>query len=154
MLHLFKWFESTVLGAVIRSSTYLFPAIEVLHLLGLTVLLGAIVVLDMRLLGFGLRRQSIPRVAQAMTPLIWTGIAISFPSGTLLFVAEAVKCYDNAAFWFKMACLFAAVVFQVTVHRAVTSSDDIQPLRAKFTGAVSLLLWFAVGVGGRAIGFL
>jgi len=154
MLAVFKWFETTFLSVVIRSSSYLFPAIEVIHLLGLTVLLGAIVVLDMRLIGFGLRRQSIPRVAQVMTPLIWTGIGVSILSGGLLFMAEAVKCFDNAAFWFKMCCLAAALVFQGTIHRAISSSGGIRPVPATLVGSVSLLLWFGVGLGGRAIGFI
>ena len=154
LLSLFQWFKATSIGEAIRSSTYWFPAIEVVHLFGLVLLLGPILVVDLRLLGLGMQRQKISRVAKAAAPLIWVGVATMMLTGTLLFLSEAIKCYENAAFWFKMYFLAGALVFHFTVHRRVTSSDSPGPITADITAILSLVLWFGVAVGGRVIAFL
>lgn len=152
--HLLRWFEKHGIGGAIAGSTYLFPVIEVVHLMGLVLLLGSVIVIDLRLLGFGMRRQSVPQIANAVRPLTWLGIGLMLVSGTLLFLAEATKCYDNPAFAFKMVFLVLALLFQMTIYRKVTSDDSVRPLGAKMTGLLSLTLWFAVGVGGRVIAFI
>jgi hypothetical protein len=151
---LFRWFELTWLGEQIRTSTYLFPLIEVVHLLGLVVLLGPIVVVDLRLLGFGMRRQTVVRVAEELAPWTLVGIGTMLLTGVPLLLSEAIKCYQNQAFWFKMEFLLAALIFHFTVYRKVTSSDNVEPFWAKMTACLSLLLWFGVGLGGRAIAFV
>src|ERR1700685_1376736 len=95
LLNTFHWFEATGIGTYGRRSTYFFPAVEVVHLLGLTLLLGTVLVLNLRLLGAIMRRQSIPEIAHATTPLLWSGVGLAVGSGLLLFLAEAVKCYYN-----------------------------------------------------------
>ena len=152
--HLLRWFETRGIGGAVSGSTYLFPAIEVVHLMGLVLLLGSVIVMSMRLLGFGMTRQSIPQIANSVRPLTWLGIGLMLASGIPLFLAEARKCYDNPSFAFKMASLVLALLFQATVLPKVTSADSIRPAWAKLTGLVSLALWFAVGVGGRVIAFI
>jgi hypothetical protein len=79
---------------------------------------------------------------------------VTLTTGTLLFLSEATKCFGNPAFWFKMAFLTAALLFHGTVHRIVTASNGAGSLGVKLTGLVSLALWFGVGLGGRAIGWV
>jgi hypothetical protein len=153
LLELFKWFDHTSLGEGIRGSTYWFPAIEVVHLLGLTLLYGSVLVVDMRILGFGMRKQSVATLAQQVTPYTMLAIGIMLLTGIPLFLSEALKCYDNQAFWFKMSCLAVALIFQFTVHRKVISSNQTTGL-IKFGAAFSMLLWLGVGLGGRAIAFV
>jgi hypothetical protein len=76
-------------------------------------------------------------------------------TGGLLFLSEAIKCYYHEAFWFKMTCLFLAIVFTFTVQRKVTLAEGsrISSLRGKLVAVVSVLLWSGVGIGGRWIGF-
>ena len=154
LLPFFRWFDGSWIGTTIRMSTYLFPAIEVLHLIGLVLLLGTVIVVDLRLLGFGLRRQSVTRVAQEVAPWTLLGVATMLITGFLLLLSEAVKCYQNDAFWFKMEFLLPALIFHFTVYRKVTSSDKIRPVWARLTACLSLALWFGVGLGGRAIAFV
>lgn len=154
LLPLFRWFDGSWIGTTIRMSTYLFPAVEVLHLIGLVLLLGTVIVVDLRLLGFGLRRQSVTRVAQEVAPWTLLGVATMLITGFLLLLSEAVKCYQNDAFWFKMEFLLPALIFHFTVYRKVTSSDKIRPVWARLTACLSLALWFGVGLGGRAIAFV
>jgi hypothetical protein len=155
LIDTFHWFEATPIGTYGRRSSYFFPSVEVAHLLGLTLLLGTVLVLNLRLLGALMPRQSIPEIARATTPLLWTGVALAVGSGSLLFLAEAVKCYYNVAFWYKMGLLISAVVFQLVVHqklKAVASGPSTG--FTKGTAAISLVLWFGVAVAGRAIAFV
>jgi hypothetical protein len=154
LLNTFQWFEATRIGIYGRHSAYFFPSVEVVHLLGLTLLLGTVLVLNLSLLGAMMPRQSIPEMARATAPLLWTGVALALGSGTLLFLAEAVKCYYNVAFWYKMGLLASAVVFQLIVHQRLKVASGPPTGLTKGTAAVSLLLWFGVAGAGRAIAFV
>jgi hypothetical protein len=154
LLNAFHWFEATRIGTYGRHSTYFFPSVEVVHLFGLTLLLGTVLVLNLRLLGAIMPRPSIPEIARATAPLLWTGVALALGSGLLLFLAEAVKCYYNVAFWYKMGLLISAVVFQLTVHQKLKVASGPSTGFTKSTAAVSLVLWFGVAVAGRAIAFV
>jgi hypothetical protein len=154
LLDTFHWFEATRIGTYGRHSTYFFPSVEVVHLFGLTLLLGTVLVLNLRLLGAIMPRQSVPEIARATTPLLWTGVALALGSGAFLFLAEAVKCYYNVAFWYKMGLLISAVVFQLTVHQKLKVASGPSTGFTKSTAAVSLVLWFGVAVAGRAIAFV
>jgi hypothetical protein len=150
----FEWCDHTAIGQAIRDSRFLFPIIESIHLFALTVLLGTVVVLNLRLLRLALTRQSLPAVALALAPLTFRSLMTMLASGALLFVSEALKCYENPPFLFKMAMLAAAIVFQWTVARAVVrSATEPGRLLSCATALLSLTLWFGVGVAGRAIGF-
>jgi hypothetical protein len=154
LLPVFHWFEATAVGNYGRHSQYFFPVIEVVHLLGLTLLLGSVLFVNLRLLGLAMRGQAVRDVARAVRPLLWTGAALSVGSGLLLFLAEAVKCYYNVAFWYKMALLFAAMVFQLAVHQRLSARTSVPLPVIRVTGTVSLVLWFGVGIAGRAIAFV
>ena len=94
----FKWCDATLISQIIRNSTYIFPVVEVLHLFGLTLLLGTVTVVDMRILGVGMRRQSISDLSSALTPWSVGAALLTIVTGILLFLSEAMKCYGNAAF--------------------------------------------------------
>src|ERR1700688_3674010 len=151
---LFRWLDTLSISSRIRESVYLFPAIEVLHLFGLVMLLGTVVVVDLRLLGLGMRHQTASRVAEGVAQWTQIGMGMMLVTGGLLFVSEALKCYQNPAFWFKMGFLLAALVFHCTVYRKVTSSDNVGLGLSVLTGSVSLVFWFGVGLAGRAIAFV
>lgn len=153
---LFKWCDGTWVAETIRGSKYLFPIIEAIHLLGLTVLLGIMVIVGLRLFGFILKHESTRDLATDLRPFTWTSIITMLVTGYLLFASEALKCYDSPSFRFKMSCLILALIFQVTVYHKATTSDrvDSSPGYARITAVLALMLWFGVGVGGRAIGFL
>ena len=153
---LFKWCDSTWVAETVRCSKYLFPIIEAIHLLGLTVLLGIVVMVSMRLFGLILRHESVKDLATDLRPYTWTSIVIMLVTGYALFASEALKCFDSPSFRFKMASLILALIFQFTVYHKATTSDNVEqkPGFAKFAAILCLVLWFAVGLGGRAIGFL
>ena len=155
LLGFFQWCEQSGIGEAIRRSAWLFPVIEAIHLLGLGVIGGAVLVVDMRLLGLGLRRHSVAQLTRDAQPWLVGSLVLMIITGTLLFLSEAIKCYYHAAFWFKMTSLFLAIVFTFTVQRKVAATDETRrnPLWGKVVALVSVMLWSGVGIGGRWIGF-
>lgn len=154
MLPLFEWFEATRIGTAVRTSVWAFPVIEAVHLAGLCVLGGALLVVDMRLLGVGLRGQRIATVARHARPWLVRGIALMIGTGVLLFLSEAVKCYYNTSFWVKITTLPVALAFTFSVRERFAHDEmSDTSARSRFLGATSLALWFTVAAAGRWIGF-
>jgi hypothetical protein len=154
LLPLFQWFYATSLGETIRNSTWLFPIFEAFHLLALGITAGAVLVVDFRLMGAGLSKQPVAQLADDARPYLLSAVAVMFATGIPLFLSEAIKCLYSFAFWVKMTSLLLALIFVFTIRQRVTHSDIVrEPMLAKATGIVSLLLWFGVAWGGRWIGF-
>jgi hypothetical protein len=150
MRPLFQFFDTTPLSELIRQSRFLFPLLECIHLLALTVLFGAVIVLNLRLMGLGLRRQSIAAVARSLAPITFRSLLVMLGSGFLLFISEALKCYDNPPFFFKVGMLFLALTFHGTVVRRLAAQGEAAHPTVSFAAAaLSLLLWFSVAAGGR-----
>jgi len=155
LLPYFQALEAGSIGEAIRDSTWLFPFIEAFHLVGLAVVGGAVLLVDFRLLGLGLRRQPVAELARDAQPWLIGGVLFMIGSGVPLFLAEAIKCYYSFAFWTKMAALALAIVFSFTVRRRVALAGEarVTPFWMRVVGATSILLWSTVGWGGRWIGF-
>lgn len=155
LLPFFEWCDATTVGSAIRTSSWAFAVIESVHLLGLSVIGGAVLLVDLRLLGFGLRDQPISGVARAAFPWLVGSLVVMLLTGIALFLSEALKCYDSPPFWVKMSCLALAMLFTFTVRRSVTMADErrVRPVSYKLVALVSLTLWFGVGASGRWIGF-
>ena len=97
--HFAKWSEATPLGKAIRNSEYAFPMIEFVHLAGLAVIGGAVLIVDMRLLGFGLKKTSVAQLAKDAQPYVTGSLIVMLVTGIMLYSSEATKCYASAAFW-------------------------------------------------------
>lgn len=151
----FPWAEESWLGHAIRESKWVFAITEVLHLLGLTVLIGTALILAMRLLGWALQTKPARDLAQQLTPWCYTALVTVLVTGALLFVSESVKCWRNPAFRYKMFFLLLALIFQFTVLRVLSRADEgrFPPLARGLTGIVAVVLWFSVATAGRAIAF-
>ena len=154
LLPMFEWCEASWLGQLVRTSLWLFPAIESVHLLGLSALGGAVLLVDLRMLGLGLTNQPIPALAAAVHPWLVRSLVLMAATGTLLFLSEAVKCFHNPSFWVKITVLPVAVLFAMTIRRRVTvGAGSGTTVSTRLTAAISLLLWFTVAAAGRWIGF-
>jgi hypothetical protein len=151
----FLWIEQTRLGHGIRESKWTFTLSEVAHLLGLTVLLGTVLLLALRLFGFVLQRTKVAAIARELMPWSIGGLALTLLTGTLLFTSEATKCWGNIAFRYKMLFLFLALLFQFTGLQRVARAEEqrFSPLVRKVTAFVAVFLWFGVAIAGRAIAF-
>ena len=154
MWQLAQWSESTALGNAIRNSQYLFPMIEFAHLVALAIIGGAVLIVDMRLLGLGLRNSSVAQVAREAQPYVTGSLIVMLVTGIALYTSEATKCYGSWAFWIKIGALILAIAFTYTVKRRVTApGSPISLSSGRAVAAISLTLWFAVAWGGRWIGF-
>ena len=155
LLDLFQWLEYSSLLVEMRSSPWLFPVIATIHLLGLAVLGGAVLVVDLRLLGLGLTRQPPAQLARATEPLLLGSLLVMLATGLLLFMCFATKYYYLTAFWVKLASLFLAVAFTYTIRRRVitTGETKMRASGSRLAAVVSLLLWTSVVLTGRLIGF-
>lgn len=144
----------------LRESLYLFPALDVLHVLSLLLMVGSVAVVDLRLLGVALRGVPISRLSGQVLPFTWVGALLTFSSGVLLFLPQASKIYTNPALLAKLVLLLLAganiVVWHVLQarHRQAWDARASPPWQARVAGATSLALWLAVIVAGRLIAFI
>jgi len=155
LLPFFQWCEASSVSRAISSSPWAFAVIESCHLLGLAAIGGSVLLVDLRMLGFGLQRQSVSDVARDAHPWLVGSLLVMLATGIPLFLSEPIKCYYSTPFWVKMTCLLLAIVFTFTVRRRVTLADRtrVRPIWYKLVAVVSLALWFGVGASGRWIGF-
>ena len=145
---------SPLLSAM-RSSAWFFPLIASIHLMGLALIGGALLVVDLRLLGLGLQHQPVAQVARDAERWLLVSLLVLLPTGLLQFMCfAATKYYYLTAFWVKMAALSLALVFTFVVRRKVAMADEtrINPVWSKLVALVSLSLWSTVAIAGRLIG--
>ena len=153
LLPLFEWCEASWLGQLVRTSTWLFPVIEAAHLLGLSLLGGVVLVVDLRLLNVMLRDQPVSTLGRGLQPWLNRGVALMLSTGFLLFLSEAVKCYHSPAFRVKMATLPLALAFTYFVRGPILIRDaPPAEWRGRAVAAGSIILWFTVAAAGRWIG--
>jgi hypothetical protein len=156
---LIAYFENSELADNIRENDLLFPLIESVHVLSICLVVGSILVVDLRLLGLASINRPVSRVTSGILPLTWTAFAIAVSSGGLLFISNATKYLENGFFVAKIFLILAAGLNMVVFH-AISAGDlpkwehqTALPLRARLAGGLSILLWVSVVTCGRWIGF-
>jgi hypothetical protein len=156
---LFLWLQQTNIATTIREGDAWFPWIECVHVLALTLVIGSIAIVDLRLIGWASRHRSIAKLSADVLPCTWLAFAVAVISGLLLFSSNAVKYSHNFPFQLKMLLLvFAGLNMSIfhafsnprMRHWEMTSRT---PWPAKLAGAMSLLLWIGIAAFGRWIGF-
>ena len=155
VLEFCRWVQYSAPLVAMRSSPWLFPVIATIHLMGLALIGGAVLVVDLRLLGLGLQSQPVAGLARDAERWLFRGLLVTVSTGILLFMCFATKYYYLTFFWVKMAALLLVIVFTLSVRRRVAMANeaDVSPVRSKLVALVSLSLWTIVAVGGRYIGF-
>lgn len=149
----FDWLATSPWAKAMNGSEWAFPLVQCLHFMGFALSIGTVAIVDLRLLGLGMRRQSASQLAEDLAPLTRAGFAVILITGFLMFSADAVVYHANPSFQFKMTCLSIALLFHFTMHRRATGLG-VSPVVAKLAGGVSLALWTAVVAGGRMIAFV
>jgi hypothetical protein len=144
-----------MVGSAIKTSSWAFAVIESVHLLGLALIGGIVLIVNLRLFGLGLRRYPIPELVRDVQPWFVGSIVLMLSTGFALFLSEAVKCYYSQPFWIKMSSLLLAILFTATIQRrlGMDSAAESKPHLLKVMAFISLALWFSVGAAGRWIGF-
>lgn len=152
------WLEATAVGTAMRQWLWLYPIVEIVHIVGFVTLVGAAFMFDLRLLGLG---RALPVSALAEHLLRWArwALVLVVPSGLLMFVAHAGEMLENPAFRLKLlliaAALLNAAVFHRWPFRAVGDWDTeiAAPTGARLAGALSLALWTGVLACGRLLAY-
>jgi hypothetical protein len=154
--------EGSGLGRAMREWLWLYPSVEVVHIVGIGLLVGSIAVMDFRLLGFS-RSISARRLAAHVLPWTAASFLLILPSGLLMFTAHASEFVQSGVFVLKMmlilaAGLNAALFHAITFRTAdIWDSDEMRklppPPSARASAAVSLLLWIAVIACGRLLAY-
>ncbi len=137
----------------LSSSELAVAIIECTHIVSFAVAIGTVALIDFRLLGFGLRRQSPAQLIKDVD--LWTilGLTMAIFTGLLLFSIDPDKYYLNKSFLFKITCLLMGIIFHFTVFRKVAVSGSSAASRVAVAG-VSLILWMSVLFGAIFISFV
>jgi hypothetical protein len=151
--------EASGLAAAMRNDLWLYPIVEIFHIAGFVILVGAVVMFDLRLLGLS-RAISIRALARHLLPWSAGALVVIVPSGLLMFSAHASEFIGNPAFVTKITLILIAfanaVAFHVGVFRGASNWDTHQPApaAAKLHAIASLAVWFAVITCGRLIAYV
>jgi len=154
LLEFYTWCEKTPLGVWLQTSTYPFPIIEAIHLMCLTLMLGTMWTVNLRVLGFVLKGRPLAEVVEGVKPWMRGGYVATFVTGIMLFMSEALKLSANAAWLPKMAVLVGAMVLQYALSAFMVKGGRGETGLAKALAAVSVLLWLATGFAARWIAFV
>jgi hypothetical protein len=136
-----------------------YPVVESLHVIGIALVFGTILIVDLRLLGVASRSRPFTRVAHDLLKLTWIGFAIAVVTGVLLFLPNAASIYINVNFQVKMILLALAglnmLFFELVTARNASAWDTTlpPPNAARLAGILSIALWIGVIIFGRLIGF-
>ena len=151
----FEWCDGLAMSQAYRESFWLFAVTQALHLVAITAFVGAILVVDLRLLGLGVVRQSRAAIARSAQPILaWAGLAV-LVTGIPQFTANALSYSRTPMFGYKMCVLAVALVFTATLRRRVTAADEgrVPAWALRATAATSTALWMAVTISGRFINY-
>lgn len=154
-----KSLEDSGVAASIRSSLYIFPFLESVHVMALALVFGTILVVDLRVLGLASTHRSFARMSSELLRITWGAFAVSVLTGSLMFLTNARVYAHNTSFRVKMLLLALAglnmAIFHLTAGKSVARWDraPTAPRAGRITGALSIGLWIAIILAGRVIGF-
>jgi hypothetical protein len=142
---LLNFLENTALAIAIRQSLWLYPALEIIHILGIVMLVGGAFFFDLRLLGLA-KNLPLPSLSSYLLPLSRKGLLMVIPSGILLFLTNAETLGVDPTFWLKMLLLVIAGLNAMLFHR-------LRLLPIKLTALVSIFAWIAIIACGRLLAY-
>ena len=154
-----EWLEATSVAVFIRDRPWAFTTLEVIHVVAISLVIGTIMLVDLRLLGFASTRRPFVEFARGILPVTWFGFAIAALTGSLMFITKATDYYVSPTFLIKMALIVVAginmLIFELITARGVQAWNlkPVPPMPARLAGGISLTCWILVIVFGRWTGF-
>ncbi len=160
LLSFVQWLQFTGFFTALRGSAYVYPIVMSLHMLGIALFGGMVLMTDMRLLGLGMRKRSIADVVdQFRVPKRW-GLLLTITCGILMFGSKAEEYYYNAFFRTKLILLGLVLVQELVFYRSVYANPAAldqapsTPASAKLAAVLSIVLWASIACCGRGIGYI
>jgi hypothetical protein len=140
----------------ISQSVFAAPMINIMHILALVMVFGAVFVVDLRLLGQGMTEQPVARVARDAFPWLIGGLVCMLLTGIPQILSTPIREYYSPFFWMKMRLLLVALIFTFTLRHRVSMADEarVGPVWGKLVALVSMSLWTWIAVEGRLIALL
>jgi hypothetical protein len=152
------WLETSALAMAMREWHWLYPIVEIVHIVGFVVLVGAVAMFDLRLLGVS-RRLPVALMARHLLPWARISLMLVVPSGLMMFAAHATELAENPAFRLKLVLIAAAFLNAAAFHKGTFTSvgtwnqDAKTPAAAKLAAVFSLALWTGVIACGRLLAY-
>tara|TARA_B100000745_G_C19959163_1_gene324103 strand:- start:49 stop:507 length:459 start_codon:yes stop_codon:yes gene_type:complete len=149
-----EWMGDSRLSLLFGSAVWYSPLIQVAHLVAVAVFAGALLVVDLRLLGTGLTQTPVKTVAEDAQPWLMGGLIALTVTGLPSLFQLAIKQYYSPFWWWKMEMLALGLIFIFTVRRKVLQTDESElgSFWPKIVGLVSMALFLGVTIGARLIG--
>jgi hypothetical protein len=153
VLSTFEWINNLAVSTAIRESVWMSPMVNVAHLAALVMFVGAVLIVDLKLLGND-EETPVEAIARGAWPWLWLGFFLLFVTGVPQLISNALREYYSVFFWFKMAVMVVALIFTATIRHKVTMAPPGQfgAGARKLVGLVSILLWGSVAIPARLIG--
>jgi hypothetical protein len=151
----FQWLNDLAVSKAIGESIWIYPLVQAIHLLFLALFAGSLLIVDLRLLGYGMRDQPVAKVARDARPWMILGLLGLLVTGMPQLAQNAMREYFSEYFWFKMYMIPVALIFTFTIRQKIALADEarVTPMVAKAVGLLSILLWIGgVAVPARLIG--
>jgi hypothetical protein len=150
----FQWLNNLAVSKAIGESIWIYPVVQAVHLVFLALFAGSLLMVDLRLLGFGIKEQSIAKLARDARPWVIFGFLGLVVTGTPQLMQNAMREYFSEYFWFKMYCIPVALLFTFTIREWVAQAEGrVSPVVSKLVGFLSILLWIGgVAIPARLIG--
>lgn len=147
----FEWMDSVGVYGESAVSAYIGTVVNLIHLLSMVCFVGALLIVDLRLLGLGVKDQPVWSVARGARPWLIAGLVGVVLTGIPQLMENATEEYASSVFWMKMWVLGAGLVFWSTVRRRVTQADEVRGVLPKVVGLVSTAIWIFVAASARLI---
>jgi hypothetical protein len=153
------WLSNTALSKTLQDQAWVVPTSQSVHIIAVSVVFGSAVMINLRLLGVGRSGRSVSQLSNTLIPWMWRGLAVLLFTGVIQTITEPVRQFVTPMFWAKMAMIVVVATLTAWYARAVRGHASrwdaaaSRPARAKAFAIVSTLLWLAIIVCGRFIGY-
>jgi hypothetical protein len=148
-----EWLANTALSQYFQVTMWIIPAMQTVHILCLAMVLAGAVMVDLRIMGRGLRSESLAAVAERFLPAIKPLVITLLATGTILIIAEPGRTLGNPAFYLKMVCLVLVLIITARLRRYAASATD-NSRAPVLLALLSMALWTTIIVAGRLIAYI
>ena len=154
-----QWLQASPLAVFIHKKPWAFTTVEVIHVFAVSLVIGTIAIVDLRLLGLASTKRPFAELSRRVLPLTWAAFVVAVIAGSLLFISRATEYFVNPVFWIKMALIVLAginmIIFEFITVRGVQewNLNRTPPPPARLAGGISIACWVLVIVLGRLIAF-
>jgi hypothetical protein len=150
----FEWCGNTWLGTTVRDTVWAFPLIETFHLLALAVLLGTVLIVNLRVFGLGKRYLTAAQMARQLEPWMLVSLVTLIVTGVPMAFSEPMKCFESYSFPIKIGLILVGIAYQFTLQRRWVMAGNAAPWKAKVAALGSIVIWTAVGAAGKGIPYV